>query len=107
MKTFVEKFIDSKSKTDLDCEYPFYEVRDDVYRDVDEEVNDDSDGEEVCNEVMIPHNKLSYVEAPSMSIDDVIEILNEFKTKGADRVYIADHSDHHGYYFYGVKLVQI
>ena len=88
MKTFVEKFIAVESRTDLDLEYPNYEG-------------------EVSNEVMTPHNKLNYVEVPSMDIDDVINILNELKEKGSNRVYIADHCDHHGYYFYGVELKEI
>jgi hypothetical protein len=88
MKTFVEKIIAVERRTELDLEYPNY------------------DGEE-RNDVMIPHNKLNYVEAPSMDIDETIKILTELKNKGSNRVYIADHCDHHGYYFYGVKLVEI
>ena len=88
MKTFAEKFIHGINRTALDLEPPFY------------------DGD-VRNEVMIPQHKLRFVEAPSMDIDEVIKILNELKEKGADRVYIADHCDHHGYYFYGVKLTEI
>jgi len=88
MKTFVEKFIAVESRTELDLEYPNYEG-------------------EVSNEVMTPHNKLEYVEAPSMDIDDVINILNELKKRGSNRIYIADHCDHHGYYFYGVELKEI
>jgi hypothetical protein len=88
MKTYVEKFIAKKSKTDLDLEHPNYA------------------GDE-RNEVMIPLNKLEYTEAPSIDIDEVISMLNKLKELGANRVYIADHSDHHGYYFYGVKLIEI
>ena len=88
MKTFVEKLIDCKTRTELDLEYPHY------------------DGDD-RNEVMIPYNKLSFVEAPSLDIDEAIKIITELKEKGANRVYIADHCDHHGYYFYGVKLVEI
>ena len=88
MKTFVEKFIAVESRTELDLEYPNYENK-------------------INNEVMTLHNKLEYVEAPYMDIDDVINILNELKEKGSNRVYIADHCDHHGYYFYGVQLKEI
>ena len=88
MKTFVEKFIGTEERTELDLDYPNYE------------------GDE-RNEVMIPHNKLNFVEAPSIDIDEVIEILNQLKEKGANRVYIADHCDHNGYYFYGVNLIEI
>jgi hypothetical protein len=87
MKTFLEKFIEVKSVTELDLDYPHYE------------------GEE-RNEVLIPSN-LSFVEAPSMDIDNVLEIVNSLKESGANRIYIADHCDHHGYYFYGVKLIEI
>jgi hypothetical protein len=55
---------------------------------------------------MIPHNKLNFAEAPSMDIDKTIKILTELK-KGANRIYIADHCGHHGYYFYGVQLREI
>lgn len=89
MKTFVEKFIAVESRTELDLEYPNYYY-----------------GEE-RNEVMIPHNKLKFAEAPSMDIDETIKILIELKEKGADRIYIADHCDHRGYYFYGVQLREI
>jgi hypothetical protein len=88
MKTYVEKFIDKDERTELDLDAPFY--------------NGD-----IRNEVMIPYHKLDYTEAPSIEIDEVIKILNDLKTKGADRVYIADHCDHHGYYFYGTKLCEI
>ena len=88
MRTFVEKFIAEESRTELDLDYPNYE------------------GEE-RNEVMIPSNKLSFVEAPSMDIDEAIKILTELKDKGANRIYFADHCDHHGYYFYGTQLKEI
>lgn len=76
--------------TDLGSEYPHY-----------------CDNDEERNEVMIPHYKLNYAEAPSMDIDETIEILKNLKELGANRVYIADHPDHRGYYFYGVKLIEI
>ena len=88
MKTFVEKFIAVESRTELDLDYPNYEA-------------------EERNEVMIPHNKLNFAEAPSIDIDEVIKILIDLKEKGANRCYIADHCDHHGYYFYGVQLLEI
>lgn len=88
MKTFVEKFIDTIEKTDLDLGYPYYEG-------------------DIKNEVMIPYNRLKFSEAPSLDINEVIKILTELKEKGANKVYIADHFDHDGYYFYGVKLIEI
>ena len=58
---------------------------------------------------MIPYNKLNYVESsiPSIDIDTVIKTLQNLKESGADRVYIATHCDHNGYYFNGVKLKEI
>jgi hypothetical protein len=91
MRTFVEKFIAVESRTELDLDYPNYNGKDDEER----------------NEVMIPYNKLNFAEAPSLDIDEAIKILTELKGKGANRVYIADHCDHHGYYFYGVQLQEI
>lgn len=90
MKTFVEKFIHVEVRDELDLMFPHY--------------NEEA---EQHNEVMIPHSKLNFAEAPSIDIDEVIIILNELKVKGANRVYIADHCDHHGYYFYGVQLKEI
>lgn len=93
MKTFVEKFIKETSLTELDLDYPYY---------------DDTEGE-VKNDVLVQESALNYVErgVPSMDIDDVIVALNELKRAGANRVYIADHSGHHGYYFYGMELKEI
>ena len=88
MRTYVEKFVAVEARTELDMESPHY------------------DGDE-CNEVMIPQHKLHYAEAPSMDIDDVMSLLNELKDKGANRIYIAQHCDHNGYYFYGVELKEI
>lgn len=81
MKTFVEKFI-------LDLDFPFYDDKE-------------------PNEVMSPMNRLDFAQCPSVDIDEVINLLNDLKTAGSNRVYIADHVDHHGYYFYGVKLIEI
>jgi len=91
MKTYVEKYIDVIIKSDLDLEHPFYDKKD----------------PESQNEVMIPYHKINFAEVPSMDINDVIKYLMTLKDKGADRVYIADHVDHKGYYFYGTKLIEI
>jgi len=88
LKTFVEKFITEESRTELDLDYPNYEG-------------------DVHNEVMIPHSKLDWAEAPSMDIDEAIKIISNMKEKGANRVYFSAHSDHHGYYFYGTQLKEI
>ena len=89
MKTYVEHFVAEESKNELDLEFPYY------------------DGDE-DNDVIIPYDHLSYVEdgVPSIPIDDVVEMLTKLKKAGANRVYIAPHCDHHGYYFYGVKLAE-
>ena len=89
MKTFVEKLVAAEERTELDLEHPYY----------------DKLGNR--NEVMVPYSVLNFVEAPSIDLDEALKILTELKEKGANRVYIADHCDHHGYYFYGVKLLEI
>lgn len=50
--------------------------------------------------------EVDYAECPPAKIDEVIEGLLELKKKGAERVYIAEHTDHFGYYFYGIKVVE-
>lgn len=88
MKTYREKFIEKISRIELDLEHPRY-------------TGDDK------NEVIIPYEDIVFAEAPSINIDELIELLEELKQKGSNRVYIAQHCDHHGYYFYGVKLSRI
>lgn len=95
MRTFVEKFIGEESITELDLMPPFYETPSSF------------EEKEIRNEVMVPHHRLSFTKAPSMDLDTAIGILNDLKEKGADRIYFAAHGDHHGYYFYGTKLVEI
>jgi hypothetical protein len=87
-KTFAERLVETVDKTELDCDFPFYTGE---------------NGER--NEVLSP--SLPFVEVPSLPIDEVIAVLQQLKDKGANRVYIADHVDHHGYYFYGTKLQQL
>lgn len=88
MKTYAEKFIADVALTELDMDWPFY------------------DGD-TRNEVLIPKSSLGFAESPSIHINRLIELLESMKEAGADRVYIHDHCDHHGYYFYGVKLVEL
>lgn len=89
MKNYREKLIVQESRTEIDLESPFY------------------DGDE-RNEVDTVWDELNYVDGvPSMELDELIGILQNMKRRGADRVYIATHEDHHGYYFYGVKLEEI
>ena len=84
MKRYEEKFIKEISRTEIDLDHPFYE-----------------NGGDDRNEVKTINLGVS------IEIDEVIGILNDLKNSGADRVYIAEPCDHHGYYFYGVKLNQI
>ena len=89
MKIYREKFIVQESRTDIDLDPPFY------------------DGDE-RNEIDTIWKELKYVDGvPSMELDELIGILQNMKRRGADRVYIATHEDHRGYYFYGVKLEEI
>ena len=89
MKNYREKFIVQESRTEIDLEPPFY------------------DGDE-RNEIDTVWDELKYVDGvPSMELDELIGILQNMKRRGADRVYIATHEDHHGYYFYGVKLEEV
>lgn len=87
MEHYAERFVKQIERTELDLEFPYYNGDD-----------------EKRNEVLFPHHLIGFAEAPSIEIDEVMKIMTELKSEGADRVYIADHSDHHGYYFYGVKL---
>ena len=86
MKKFKETLVKKISKTEIDLDSPFYT------------------GDE-RNEVEVITDNITY--SPSMDIDEAINILNELKKSGSNRVYIADHEDHHGYYFYGVKLTEL
>ncbi len=91
MKIFEEKFVYRDSVTDIDLQYPFYH-------------GDDR------NEV-ITSSEMGEVEywdgAPSIDTWELIDVLEHIKEQGAERVYIADHSEHRGYYFYGVKLKEV
>jgi hypothetical protein len=89
MKRYLETVVAKESVTELDLVFPFY----------DEDQN--------INEVEIPYSEIKFAEAPSIDINYVINTLLNMKEKGANRVYIADHIDHHGYYFYGVKLEEL
>lgn len=84
---YKEHFIKEIAMTDLDAEFPFYT----------EENEDDPNNVEYSTENF-------WSDSPSANIDKVIDILNELKSSGSDRVYIYAHPDHRGYYFSGVKL---
>lgn len=89
MKKFKETLVSTIERTELDLEYPFYtspasDERNDV-----EEVSD------------------TFSDVPSLDITEAINILLKLKDDGSNRVRIAEHGDHHGYYFYGVKLEEV
>jgi hypothetical protein len=87
---YQEKLVDKFDITDIDLEYNYSE-----------EV--DENGDQIRIDI-VHSDDVYYSECPPAKIDEVIEQLIELKNKGAERVYISEHVDHHGYYFYGVKL---
>jgi hypothetical protein len=91
MESFRETVIAKTELTDLDLMYPFYSGPE----------------SETRNDVEIPWDEICFSESPSAPIDEIISILTRLKESGADRVYIHDHCDHHGYYFTGVKLEKL
>lgn len=88
MKKYKEILIEEVSEDELDLESPFY------------------DGDE-RNEIDSSELGDIWSESPSIDIDEVIKILSSLKEKGANRVYLFAHSDHHGYIITGVKLVEL
>jgi hypothetical protein len=87
-----ENLVGKFDLTDLDLEYYYSEEKDendDPIR-IDIELSDET----------------HFTEVPPAKIDDIINGLVELKNKGSEYVYIADHTDHHGYYFYGIKLTE-
>lgn len=89
MKHFKETVIEEVQTEDLDMEYPWY----------------DSVGQEESNDVDTAEDIWS--ETLSMDIRKAIEILQKLEEKGANRVYLYAHSDHHNYIFTGIKLEEI
>lgn len=87
-----ENLIGKFDLTDLDLEYYYSEEKDE---------NDDPIRLDIKHTM-----ETNYTECPPAKIDDIINGLIELKHKGSEYVYIADHSDHHGYYFYGIKLTE-
>lgn len=63
------------------------------------------------NSVIDEYNDIAYVknlwgDCPSISINEVMSILENLKFLGAERVYITAHEDHQSYVFEGVKLIK-
>lgn len=88
-----ENLIGKFDLTDLDLEY---------YYDLDKE---DENGDPIRIDIELS-DETNFTEVPPAKIDDVINGLIELKNNGSEYVYIADHCDHHGYYFYGIKLTE-
>jgi hypothetical protein len=89
MKHFKETVIEEVQTEDLDMEYPWYENSEQ------EEPNDVDTAEDIWSETL------------SMDIRKAIEILQKLEEKGANRVYLYAHSDHHSYIFTGINLEEI
>lgn len=85
---YKEEFVAQIENINLDLKHPYYDLEDNP------------------NDVEIPRNQLDYANVPSIEIKELESIINQLKENGADRVYIASHVNHRGYYFYGVKLKQ-
>lgn len=90
-RKFKEILKGQREATELDLQYPFYE-------------NDEADEP---NEIEYSQDMRYDSETPSMEIIEVIKIMMNLQAHGADRVYMVPHSDHNGYYFYGVELKEI
>jgi hypothetical protein len=88
--TLQEKLVGYFDITDIDLDYNYS-------KEVDE------NGDKIRLDIR-QSDKVHYCECPPAKIDEVIEQLTHLKNKGAEHVYIAEHVDHHGYYFYGIKL---
>lgn len=94
MMKFKEILIDEIEHSELDLEYPFYGPA------------KDKEGDDIRNDIDYM-NTGTYSESPSIDIDIVIDSLRLLKAKGANRVYLVDHGDHHGYVITGVKLEEL
>lgn len=86
---YKEVFIYEESITDLDGQFPFY-----------------NPGSDEPNGVMMLNDLRFDDDVPAVSITDLRNILTKLEEKGAERVYIATHCDHRGYYFTGIKIVE-
>lgn len=86
MTKYKEIFLHCEEKTELDLDFPFY-----------------TEGSDQRNEVE-SSGVSGWAEVPSMSIKELEDVLDKMKSKGANRISIFSHTDHHGYYFYGSKL---
>lgn len=85
-----EILVDQFELTDLDMDYYYSEKLDD-------------NGDQIRINIL-ESDQVKFSQTQPAKIGEVIEGLTMLKNNGAERVYIAEHTDHHGYYFYGVKL---
>ena len=88
MSKYKEIIVNKAVFTDLDLEFPFYDENDNR------------------NDVDTVHAHFSDTTV-SMDINLLIKTLHDMKEKGTERVYIAQHSDHFGYYITGIKIEEI
>lgn len=96
MNKYIERLISIHEETELDIAPPYHS---------DTEVDEDGDPLRLEVEWCDKLQKSCYSEVEvSMEIDEVISILERLKAAGAERVLIAEHIDHHGYYFYGTRI---
>lgn len=99
MKKYIEQLVAIESRIELDLDPPYYSTTEidedgDALR-LDVEWSDELRGSCFCDTTV------------SIEIDEVIPILERLKAKGAQRVFIADHADHYGYYFYGTRIEEV
>lgn len=87
---YQEKVLGVFELTDLDLDYYYSNEL-------------DENGDRVRLEIKTS-DEVYFGECPPAKIDDVIDYLTQLKNMGSDMVYIGEHIDHHGYYFYGIKL---
>lgn len=97
MRRFKEILIRKTEFTELDLEYPFYGP----------DLDEDGDTESNEFESSLSLDTDLYAEAPSMSIDDAINALQNLKDEGANRVYFYAHNDHQGYIITGVNVQEL
>jgi len=91
MKTYVEKLVGVIQNTELDLDPPYY-----------------TEGSEERNTFLCDERAFEYgAGQESVDIDYMIEYLKHLKDQGANRVRIAYHSDHRGYYVYGCELIEV
>lgn len=91
MRKKIEKVIHSESRIDLDVRPPYYD-----------------DHRQEGGKVELAWKQMPFADvAYSLEISDLTNLLVQAKELGADRVVIAPHVDHIGYYFYFTKVKEV